>query len=206
MSHVDYGIRKILNSNQVYRFYQWLVKKRESDVHYVNNYIKPFHGCRILDIGCGPGGFLDYYDNSVQYFGFDMNQDYINFAKNKFKEKGNFFCKPVNEELVLENKKYDIITANALIHHLTDSEAKKLFSIASELLDTNGRLITLDPVYIQNQNFISKFMIQNDRGQAIRDRFQFEKISKEYFEKFHSSYQNNYYVFPYDLIINVFYK
>ena len=29
----------------------------------------------------------------VDYFGYDVNPNYINYAKKKYKEKGKFFCK-----------------------------------------------------------------------------------------------------------------
>lgn len=206
MDHIDTGIRRILNSNFVYRTYQLIVKKRGSDLDYVTKYIQPKNDSIILDIGCGPGTFLEYYSDGVKYDGFDINQDYINYAKAKYGIRGNFECKPVNDSLNFGLKKYDIITANALFHHISDDDASSLLKTVSKLLKDGGYLVTLDPVYVKNQNFISKKMIQLDRGQNIRDELQFKKLASTYFNKIDSYYEDDYYIFPFDLIINKFYK
>ena len=40
----------------------------------------------VLDIGCGLGDSLEYIDNPI-YFGYDISQDYINYAKKKIRQK-----------------------------------------------------------------------------------------------------------------------
>ena len=55
----------------------------------LNNFIKKKNSC-VLDIGCGPAEILQDFKN-LNYYGFDVNSNYINHAKKKY--KGNFFCK-----------------------------------------------------------------------------------------------------------------
>jgi SAM-dependent methyltransferase len=205
MAHINHGIRKILNLTFVYRLYQLLVKKNWSDKYYVDHYVKPFQNCSILDIGCGNGHFLKYYPNSTTYYGFDMNPNYIKDAEDTFKNKGIFICGSASDFNFPKDLKFDIVTANAIFHHLTDEELEKIFKNAANVLKEGGCLVSLDPVYIPNQNFISKYMISKDRGQNIRNKEDFEVISSKYFSRMESSYEDNFYIFPFDLIINKFY-
>jgi len=77
---------------------------------YIDKYVKPKDGDKILDIGCGTADILEYLPN-VEYLGFDMNNRYIQFALQKYGNRGKFFCKKVNLD-VLDNKVlFDIIMA-----------------------------------------------------------------------------------------------
>lgn len=205
MAHINHGIRKILNFTFVYRLYQFIVKRKWSDNFYVNQYIKPFKNCNLLDIGCGNGHFLEYYPKDINYYGFDLNQNYINDAKEKYANRGHFICGTADQYNFTDNLQFDIITANAIFHHLTNDELEIVFKNASKVLKKGGYLVSLDPVYLPNQNPISKYIISKDRGQNIRSEEDFNKIGLKYFSKIESYYENNFYIFPYDLIINKFY-
>jgi len=39
-------------------------------------------GVKVLDVGCGPAQILDSLPR-IEYFGYDINPNYINFAKKK---------------------------------------------------------------------------------------------------------------------------
>ena len=51
----------------------------------VKKYVKK-KNINILDVGCGPADILESLDN-INYYGYDINESYINFAKNKYKKK-----------------------------------------------------------------------------------------------------------------------
>ena len=74
------------------RFYnhRW---KRLEDI-YLNEYVKPGRGRKVLDIGCGPADILNYMPD-VQYTGFDISREYIAAAQKRFGNKGRFFCDDV---------------------------------------------------------------------------------------------------------------
>jgi SAM-dependent methyltransferase len=59
----------------------------------------------LLDFGCGYGGMIDYLDAAfgevVQYFGFDISEEMILSAKNKYLKRGTFFSE-FNTDLVFD--------------------------------------------------------------------------------------------------------
>ena len=84
-SHHDGGLHRVLNRAGVYGALQKLLLRSGSRERYVREFVRPFPGCRILDIGCGPGDILEYLPESVgAYAGFDMNPGYIEAAQQRW--------------------------------------------------------------------------------------------------------------------------
>lgn len=51
-----------------------------------------FNNTSVLDLGCGDGDFKDYLDNrfsNVDYIGLDLQESFINYAKERFKAQDN---------------------------------------------------------------------------------------------------------------------
>ncbi len=68
----------------------------------------------LLDFGCGYGGMIDYlegaFGEAVKYFGFDISEEMILSAKDKYGEKGTFFSN-INNDL-----KYDYTVASGIFN------------------------------------------------------------------------------------------
>ena len=72
---------------------------------------------------------------------------------------------------------------------------------AYSLLKDDGFFLTYDPVFIENQNMISKFLIKNDRGNHVRDKNGYISLIKKKFPKIETFQVNNLQNFPYDVLI-----
>jgi SAM-dependent methyltransferase len=129
---------------------------------------------RILDIGCGPGNMIKYISFN-DYYGFDTDINYINYAKKKY-NSCNFFCELFTEHSLKKIKKVDVVLLFGLLHHLTNDEVIKLIEVIKLSLNHAGKIIVLDPVFINNQNFIAKFLIKNDRGLYVRNEEGYMKL------------------------------
>src|SRR5215467_6911338 len=97
MVHLSSGIYSILSLSFVYRCFNGLVGARAAYTRYVKEFVRPSTDSRILDIGCGPGIILEYLPASVDYVGYDFNQNYIEHAKKTYPGRGQFFCSRVSE-------------------------------------------------------------------------------------------------------------
>jgi 2-polyprenyl-3-methyl-5-hydroxy-6-metoxy-1,4-benzoquinol methylase len=174
MAHTDKGIFKILTNPFIFDTFQKLIGRTKSDEIYTKDYIKPFDGMKVLDIGCGTSAilkFLSEYD--IQYDGYDANSSYIDFSKDKWqnREKFKFHNQIVDEELlkkVGDVESYDIVLAIGLIHHLSDDDILTLVDTAYKALKSGGSFITFDPCYLDDMNILETIVYKYDRGRNIK--------------------------------------
>lgn len=183
MSQVTTGIRRILEIPAVYEVFQNLLGARAAQKRLIEEFVRPFSGARILDIGCGPAAILDFLPNTVEYVGYDINPKYIAKAQKKYKERGQFFCARVNEAQVqpLHAGQFDIVLATGVLHHLNDDEAEHLFESVYQQLKSNGVLVTTDPVYVSNQSTIARYIISRDRGRNVRTFREYTRLAAKRF-------------------------
>lgn len=176
-SFVD--IRSILSIPAVYRLWTNVVGGRHAREVLVRDYIRPFPGAKVLDIGCGPANMLEFFPE-VRYFGFDASEAYIAEAQKLWGSRGEFTCATVNAQ-TLQERDFDIVIAVGVLHHLDDAEAQELFALAKEVLRPGGRLITFDGVFVAKQSPIARFIISKDRGEYVRQLDEYETLAQAEF-------------------------
>lgn len=194
-------IKNILSIPVFYTLWQKLVGDYKLRRIYCRDYLKARDGDRILDIGCGPANMVGYLPQNIDYTGFDDSNLYIEVAKKKFSQDNySFFCERVNFAQDFEEK-FDIIMANAILHHIDDLEAEKLISFAAANLKENGRFITLDGCFVQNQLFIKTWLLKHDRGQFIRTKDEYFKLFSKHFNNINVIIREDLYNIPYTIVI-----
>ena len=122
---------------------------------------------KILDVGCGPAYVLSYLP-TVDYTGIDLNEKHIAYARQQYGDRGRFIVGNAADDLKQAGKTFDLINVSALLHHLEDSEAASLFASLKRLLKRDGRIVTLDNVWLPNQRPIVKLINKLDSGTNIR--------------------------------------
>ena len=167
MSHRSTGIYRIFESAAVYERFQRLLGSDAARRRFVRDFLRPFPGVRILDIGCGTGTILDYLPGDVDYVGYDLNPKYIEDARRRYRGRGRFSCARV-EEAPEEPGGFDLVLATAILHHLDDPEAERLVESAYHHLRPGGSLVTLDPVRHPGQPPVARLLVALDRGRRVR--------------------------------------
>jgi SAM-dependent methyltransferase len=134
---------------------------------YVNEALEPRPGIRMLDVGCGPANILAYLP-SLDYTGLDLNEKHIAFAREIYGDRGRFIVGNAADDLRQDEKSFDLINVSALLHHLSDDEARSLFASLKLLLKEGGRIVTLDNVWLPRQRAVVKLVNKLDSGLNIR--------------------------------------
>jgi 2-polyprenyl-3-methyl-5-hydroxy-6-metoxy-1,4-benzoquinol methylase len=173
----------ILSSPFFYDAFQRIMGAGKVRQELVNQFVHPYTGCRILDMGCGTAEILSYLPKSVKYWGYDISQQYITAAKLKYGVRGQFHCGVVLETTLSNLPKFDRILALGVLHHLDDYEAKNFFVLAKKALEPNGIVVTIDPCLHDEQSPIARYLILNDRGQNIRGAESYSLLAQDSFSK-----------------------
>jgi SAM-dependent methyltransferase len=129
----------------------------------------------VLDIGCGTGDALRYFDRFARYVGVDTDEGALDFARNRHRERRNatFECRRITAADVEEIAPTHVIMAG-LIHHLTDDETVALCADVrrSPRLE---RVVTQDIVYLSGK-WISNLLAFMDRGRFCRRHREYEAL------------------------------
>jgi SAM-dependent methyltransferase len=173
-------LRSILSLPQAYDLFQNILGAHAFRRVFATEYIRPKRTERVLDIGCGPGSMFPYLEGT-DYVGFDMSAAYIAAARKQFGDRATFICERVNAKTIDAPGTYDLALASAILHHLDDAEAQKLFEIATIALKPEGRLVTQDPALVPGQNKFARWMVSNDRGQHVRAPAEYAAIARRSF-------------------------
>jgi SAM-dependent methyltransferase len=191
------GLRGILSSPRMFNLLQTLVGAGGLRSRYVREFIHPAPGARILDIGCGTGAILDHLPEGIDYEGYDLAPEYIEYAQRRYAGRGRFFCERVSRLTIREPHRFDIVLASALLHHLGDEEAKDLFRVAALSLKPGGVLITYDNVYVDGQSRLARYFISRDRGRHVRTPAEYEALARAVFARVETSTRHDLLRIPY---------
>ncbi len=200
MAEVRTGLRRLLRSARPYDALQRLVGEVRVKTEFIDRYGRIRAGERVLDIGCGTGRTLDYLP-AVEYLGFDPNEAYVAAARARYGARGRFVCAGVESACLDGEPRSDVVLAVAVLHHLDDAAATRLFALARERLAPGGRLVTLDAVRTPGQSAIARFLIDHDRGQNVRDEEGYVALARGVFRGVRSTVRHDLLRIPYSHII-----
>lgn len=168
MAQITSGVRRILSSPLVYDAFQALLGGDAARRRICDEYFKVQPGHVIVDVGCGTGEVLNFLPERITYYGFDLDESYIEAAKAHFPGRGNFFCQDVTLLPAGDIPPCDLAIAFGVLHHLDDSDAARLIQNLHGRLAVGGRLVTIDPAFEKGQSIFAREMIRRDRGQNVR--------------------------------------
>ena len=182
MGEINTGLRSILGDPRIYEALQALMGGGRRRQDFVDQYVRPRHGARILDIGCGPARLLKYLPESVEYVGYDTNARYVAWATRHYSGRGQFIASRFDAAELERHEPFDIALVVGVLHHLEDREAMDLFALLRQALRPGGRVITVDNVFESGQNPIARKLIEWDRGQNVRTSEGYKVLAEPFFD------------------------
>jgi cyclopropane fatty-acyl-phospholipid synthase-like methyltransferase len=186
----------------LYLLSQGLLGAKRARRKCIQEYARVQRGMRVLDIGCGPGYVVNYLPN-VSYFGFDISPRYIAYANRKYGTQGRFFAQRFDADMAKQLAPVDLVLMAGLLHHLKDAEVTDLLALSRVAMNRGARLITLDPCYHADQSAISKFLMDRDRGESIRESKQYHALASKVFQHVELHIREDLFFVPYTAAILV---
>ena len=158
---------RLVTFPKIYSGFQTLLGAEEGRDRLFREVIRATAGMKVLDVGCGPGSLFPYLPN-VNYTGIDLNPSSIARARDLYGNRGRFLVGDVTNRLPDDMANFDLVIVSALLHHLDDEEARRLFAALSKLIAQHGRIVTIDNVWLPKQNVIAKLINSLDSGLNVR--------------------------------------
>jgi cyclopropane fatty-acyl-phospholipid synthase-like methyltransferase len=132
----------------------------------------------VLDVGCGTGDALNYLDGFQQYWGFDIDEVAVSYAKKHFGSKhGVVFQTKLLEKTDIRQIQPSRVVLAGLLHHLSDHEVGGLFSMLASSPNLR-RVVTQDIAYLSSE-LVSNFFAWLDRGRFCRRPREYEALVKD---------------------------
>jgi len=162
-------MEKVMDMPLVYQAFQNLVytKKSYETIDELLNFVN----CNaVLDFGCGTGVYSEKFTNSL-YIGIDPLESCITRARTKYGESQTrkFIVGDEAKLFDFTDARFDLIIAMGVLHHMEDRKASIFLEEAIRLLNMNGKLVCLEPLYFEGQSRSARFMVSQDRGKFARN-------------------------------------
>lgn len=169
MSERTCGIYRFLRRAAAYDILQAVIRPTWKYREFVERYVRPYKGMRLLDVGCGTATILSYLP-CVEYIGVDVNANYIRRAAKRFGNRGTFIVSDGSGCLGVPDKSVDVVLALGVLHHVNDEVAKNILTECARVLAPGGRFVSHDPVVDVDCSFGARLFVRLDRGKHVRAR------------------------------------
>jgi SAM-dependent methyltransferase len=171
--------KAMLQSPWIYRLFQSAVGASRSRAVLANEHLCAPFGGKVLDIGCGTGEIIEYLSN-VSYTGFDPNPAYVDHARAKYGNRGDFRVGSITSPPELSGP-FDVVMALGVLHHLDNEEALALLALAAQEVRPGSPVVTVDPVISNDQTRLARFVVRQDRGRFVRHVEEYESLARTVF-------------------------
>lgn len=118
---------------------EYFEHKREELKPFIPN--KSNQAQKVLEIGCGYGGFLENFDYLVEYWGVEPNQQAFEISNQKLFKVYHGIYDDVEDQL--PNGYFDLVVCNDVIEHMIDHD--EFFEKIKSKLAPNGHILMSIP-------------------------------------------------------------
>ena len=133
----------------------------------------------MLDVGCGPGTNAKYFTQS-DYLGIDINPDYIENARRRYRRE--FIAADVRTYAPPADERFDFVLVNSFLHHLDYGNVQSILEHIGTVLDEDGHVHILELVMPADPS-VSRLLARWDRGQFARPQQEWEGMFTQIFER-----------------------
>ena len=170
------GYARVMENTLAYRLWQAPFAERKLAPLFAHNDMARMR--RVLDVGCGPGTNTAHFAHA-DYLGIDFNPAYIESARQRHGRE--FIVADVTTYEVAPERRFDLILANSLFHHIDTANTERILAHLATLLTDDGHIHVLDLV-LPPRPTISRFLARADRGDFPRPLEEWRDLFTRVFE------------------------
>jgi SAM-dependent methyltransferase len=185
----------VLDLARGFELYQGLVGASGSKRRFVEGFVRPRPGDRVLDLGCGTGALLGFMPEGVEYVGVDVDERYIAAARNRYGTRAEFVC--ADGTSYRPEGTYDLAVAYGVLHHLDDAQARSLLGVAKAA----SRFVAAEPCTAPGSAMLERWVMAHDRGRFIRDEGAYLDLVRTAFPQVSAELVPGTYRIPFTLVV-----
>lgn len=194
------GLYKLLSFAPVYNLFRRGVGVGRVRDTLVSEYMVETSGCDVLDVGCGTAEMSQWLSN-CDYSGFDPNPSYVASARSAYGESINVWQASIDDPMIEENRRYQIVLGYGVLHHVDDETAFSFFELAARYLTPDGRVFTIDPCLYDGQPALARRVVSADRGPWVRRPEDYRELANPWFSSVTCNIRENLLRIPYTHLI-----
>lgn len=195
-------LRRTLSAPRAFDLHQRLVGGRDSKRRFVEKHVGPQPTDRVLDIGSGTGALRELMPEEISYLGVEINPAYVEAARSRFGEAGEFICSDIGAFELPAGQTFDFVIAYGVFHHLDDETSRRAITIAAAALADGGRLVMAEPCWLPGrQSRFERLLMRFDRGSFVRTVDEYVGLLEGQFETIATRIMANTYRVPYTMVV-----
>ena len=167
---------RLMENTLAYRVWQAPFAERKLAPLFAHNDVAAAR--RVLDVGCGPGTNTHHF-GGADYLGIDFNPAYIESARQRTGRE--FIVADVTKYEVEDDRRFDLILANSLFHHIDSESTRRILAHLATLLAPDGHVHIFDLV-LPPRPSVARLLARADRGDFPRPLEEWRTLFGEAFE------------------------
>lgn len=150
----------LLDNSQVYNIWQRPFNRQK--VYPLIEMSSHWEGRTVVDLGCGPGINAALFSDAREYFGYDLNPQFIESARKNFPTR-TFHQQDVTQSIP-NAPRADVVFASSLMHHLSDEQVHRFLGNLRSLCTAHTTIFLIDLLLPSNPYSLAYCLARLDRG------------------------------------------